>query len=157
MHPFSRISSVKQEEWGDWFHSKLQQWRKTRWIPLCADFVPFPSGKEFNNIWLWQWKIYFVQINAQNKSGYIRVCMDVLYVLEGFQSYWGHPRISLFLLFSASSHSMRGWKYCMSGWALILDWPVIMAMASGQGLLNPSFIKSLQKNECKSKPSSEET
>lgn len=69
--------------------------------------------------------------------------MDVLGP-EGFQSYSGHPRISLFLLFSASSHSMRGLKYSMSGWALILGWPVIMVIASGQGLLNPSCITSLQ-------------
>lgn len=39
---------------------------------------------------------------------------------------------------------MRGSKYCMSGWALILGWPVIMVIASGQGLLKPSFITSLQ-------------
>lgn len=39
---------------------------------------------------------------------------------------------------------MRGWKYCMRGWALILGWPVIMVIASGHGLLKPSFITSLQ-------------
>lgn len=33
----------------------------------------------------------------------------------------------------------------MSGWALILGWPVIMVIASGHGLLKPSFIASLQK------------
>lgn len=32
----------------------------------------------------------------------------------------------------------------MSGWALILDSPVIIAIASGQGLLKPSFITSLK-------------
>lgn len=68
--------------------------------------------------------------------------LDIL--VEGFQLYSGHPRISLFLLFSFSSQSMRGLKYCMSGSALILGWPVIMAIASGQGLLKPSFITSLQ-------------
>lgn len=71
------------------------------------------------------------------------MCIDIP-ELKGFQSYSGHPRTSLFLLFSVSSQSMRGLKYCMSGWAVILGWPVIMAIASGQGLLKPSFITSLQ-------------
>ena len=70
--------------------------------------------------------------------------MNVLDVLGGFQAYSGHPRTSLFLLFSTSSQSIRGLKYFMSGWALILGPPVIMAIASGQGLLKPSFITSLQ-------------
>lgn len=64
--------------------------------------------------------------------------------LSGCQSYSGHPRVSLFLLFSSFSQSMSGWKYSISGKALILGWPVIMVMASGHGLLKPSFITLLQ-------------
>lgn len=64
--------------------------------------------------------------------------------LYGVQSYSGHPRTSLFFLFSASSHSMSGWKYSIRGWTDIFGWPVIRVMASGQGLLEPNFITSLR-------------
>lgn len=111
-------------------------------MPLWEANAHFLSWKELENIWLGDWKIYWTQISSWIVLSTC-FCVNVLDLLEGFQSYSGHPRISLFLLFSSSSHLMRGWKYCMSGWALILVSPVIMAMASGQGLLKPSFIMSL--------------
>lgn len=80
----------------------------------------------------------------KDQSMHVFMNVSDIPVLGGCQLYSGHPRISLFLLFSFSSQSMSGLKYSMSGWAVILGWPVTMAIASGQGLLKPSFITSLQ-------------
>lgn len=87
-------------------------------------------------------KLVFM-FQRKDQSMQIRECLGIP-VLEGCQSYSGHPRTSLLLLFSFSSQSMSGLKYSMSGWAVILSWPVTIAIASGQGLLKPSFITSLQ-------------
>ncbi len=123
-------------------------------MPLCEDIAPFFwDGVQKHLAWRLEnlFNTNFQQYGMPSCMCFylcfcesVCGCMNVFDILEGFQSYSGHPRISLFLLFSSSSHWMRGSKYCMSGWALIMGWPVIMVIASGQGLLKPSFITSLQ-------------
>lgn len=155
-HPFSRISSVKQEEQEiDFTINRSRRHKESLCVTTLVPFFliseevqktfGFDSGKlrshNFPEIWL----VSHAFLNLFS----IRVCrclnvLDIPVLGCGFQSYSGHPRISLFLLFSVSSHLMRGSKYSMSGWALILGWPVIRVMASGQGLLKPRLITSLQ-------------
>ena len=60
VHPFSKTSSVKQEEWNIDFTI-----RKTRWMSLREESELFLAWKEFNNSWLWQWKTYLAQISCK--------------------------------------------------------------------------------------------
>lgn len=123
----------------------------TKWMPLNGHIVCLSLHRD-HNIWLWNRKSFPMQVSRGlicSRWLSFSISMKVLDSpsLEGFQSYSGHPRISLLFLFSVSSQSIRGLKYSISGLALIFGWPVIMAIASGQGLLAPSFITSLEEDQ----------
>ena len=64
-------------------------------------------------------------------------------LLGGVQLYSGQPMTSPFFWFSCSSQVMRGAKYSIRGLADMLFSPVMSNMASGHGLLKPSFMASL--------------
>lgn len=58
-HPFSRDSSVNQDEQEIDFTVSPQQRRKTKWMPLWGDTVPFLSWNEFQKHLAWGMENWF--------------------------------------------------------------------------------------------------